>query len=144
MVDVLLMGAEAEHAHATEKPAVRGAAGQHHPSSARCLLDQCLRRRVLVGIGRARPRYVEGEQRQFGRSVDDDMRQRGDSAPGVERQPPLFGDRVTKGGRAEKLQREPDAQPGKGARQLGSVLTGIVEVLRRRHRRKVGSRGLVR
>ena len=45
---------------------------------------------------------------------------------------------------AEQLHRQPDAQPRKPARQLGSVLARIVEVLGVRHRRQIGRGRLVR
>ena len=67
-----------------------------------------------------------------------------DAAPGVERQPPLFGNRVTKGGRAGELHREPDAKARKPARQLRAMLTRIVEIVGMRHRRQIGGRRFVR
>ena len=99
---------------------------------------------ILLRASRARPGDVKGEERQLGRRVDDDVRKRADAAPGVERQPPLFGNRVTKGGRAEELHREPDTKAGKPARQLRAMLTRIVEIVRMRHRRQIGGRRFVR
>ena len=52
----------------------------------------------------------------------------GDAGRGVERELAFFGDRGAEPRRAEQLQREPDAQPGKAARQIRAVLARIVEI----------------
>ena len=87
---------------------------------------------------------MEREQRQVGRRVDHDVRQRGDARERVEREPALLGDRVAEGRRAEQLHAQPHPQTGEAARQVGAVLARIVEVVGMRHRRQVVGRGLVR
>src|SRR5258706_8567599 len=70
-VDLRLMRAKAQHAHAAEEAPVCGAAGYHHPPAPGGLLHQRARGLVFVGRCRARPREVKGEQRQIRRRVDD-------------------------------------------------------------------------
>ena len=98
MINVTLVRTEAQYADAPEKSVVCRAPGQHHASPLRRAFEQRARAVVLLLASGAGPGDVKSKERELRRRVDHDMRESGDAAPRIERQSPLFSNRLAKSG----------------------------------------------